>query len=177
LDEDIDDDDSVEENANLDSDTEKIIKDKKKLDAINDGTKFFFDIDIDQELKNDFDDEELEKLSDDEINHSTDHLLYEDYKGISQMHTEELQKEMDFLIGSFSELSTKMGSNLSQITEYIKKLQENQVGEQQSPELIQLTQIVVNLRSELFEKMAEVEEVQEQVEQTASPQKTPPPGE
>ena len=177
MDEDVDDDDSVEENANLDSDTEKIIKDKKKLDAINDGTKFFFDIDIDQELKNDFDDEELEKLSDDEINHSTDHLLYEDYKGISQMHTEELQKEMDFLIGSFSELSTKMGSNLSQITEYIKKLQENQVGEQQSPELVQLTQIVVNLRSELFEKMAEVEEVQEQVEQTASPQKTPPPGE
>lgn len=29
---------------------------------------------------------------------------------------------MDFLIGSFSELSSKMGSNLSQITEYIKKL-------------------------------------------------------
>jgi hypothetical protein len=58
LDEDIiDDDDSVEENANLDSDTEKIIKDKKKLDAINDQTKFFFDIDIDEELANDFDDE------------------------------------------------------------------------------------------------------------------------
>ena len=86
----LDDDDSVEENANLDSDTEKIIKDKKKLDAINDGTKFFFDIDIDKELKNDFDDEDLEKLSDDEINHSTDHLLYKDYKGISQHHTEQL---------------------------------------------------------------------------------------
>ena len=90
--EECDEDDSVEENANLDSDTEKLIKNRKKLDAINNGTKFFFDIDIDNELKNDFDSEDLEKLSDDELNHSTDHLLYEDYKGISQMHTEELQK-------------------------------------------------------------------------------------
>jgi len=55
------------------------------------------------------------------------------------MHTEELQKEMEFLIGSFNQLSSKMGSNLNHITEYIKKLQQNHepgTGEEKSPELI-----------------------------------------
>ena len=55
------------------------------------------------------------------------------------MHTEELQKEMEFLIGSFSQLSSKMGSNLNHITDYIKKLQENKVpgtGEEKSPDLV-----------------------------------------
>lgn len=43
------------------------MKQKKRLDSINDTRKFFYDIDPEHELMEDFSDSELEMLSDDEI--------------------------------------------------------------------------------------------------------------
>lgn len=40
---------------------------KHSLDAVNDSSKFFYDVDIENELVNDFDDEELEDISSDEF--------------------------------------------------------------------------------------------------------------
>jgi hypothetical protein len=39
---------------------------------------FYYDVDIDDELKYDFSDTELEKLSEDEINYNTNHLIKND---------------------------------------------------------------------------------------------------
>ena len=48
-----------DENA-LNSDSERIIQENKILNKINTSSKFFYEIDYDEELKNDFDDDELE---------------------------------------------------------------------------------------------------------------------
>ena len=40
------DEDSVDDINNIDSETEQIMKQKKRLDSINDTRKFFYDIDM-----------------------------------------------------------------------------------------------------------------------------------
>jgi len=67
----------------VDSDIDRIIREKQELDNINNCKKFFFDINLDDELNNDIDSDELEVLSDDEIQEDTAHLLDEDHRKIS----------------------------------------------------------------------------------------------
>jgi len=43
------------------------VREKKELDGINNCRKFFFDINLEEELNLDIDSDELELLSDDEI--------------------------------------------------------------------------------------------------------------
>ena len=42
-------------------------REKKELDGINNTKKFFYDVNLEEELNNDIDSDELERLSDDEI--------------------------------------------------------------------------------------------------------------
>lgn len=59
----------------LETDEEREAQMSRKLRKINSASIFFHDVDIEEELQYDFDDEELEDLSEDEINFDTDHLL------------------------------------------------------------------------------------------------------
>lgn len=61
------DEDSVDDINNIDSETEQIMKQKKRLDSVNDSSKFFYDVDPEYELMEDFSDSELEMLSENEI--------------------------------------------------------------------------------------------------------------
>jgi len=59
--------DELETLQEQDSEKERVMEEKKELDGINDIKKFFFDINLEEELNNDIDSDELELLSDDEI--------------------------------------------------------------------------------------------------------------
>lgn len=67
----------------IDSDVERLIKERKQLDAINDIKKFFYNFNVDelieQELTFDIDKEDLEILSDSEIQDDTRYLLEENH--------------------------------------------------------------------------------------------------
>ena len=67
----------------IDSDVERLIKERKQLDAINDTKKFFYNFNVDelieQELNFDIANEELEMLSDSEIQDDTRYLLEENH--------------------------------------------------------------------------------------------------
>ena len=65
--EDHDDEDSIDDKNNIDSETEKLMNEKTRLDSINTMSKFFYEQDIDKELKEDFDDDVLEDISSDEF--------------------------------------------------------------------------------------------------------------
>ena len=62
---------------------ERLIKERKQLDAINDEKKFFFNFNVDelieQELSFDISLDELEMLSDSEIQDDTRYLLEENH--------------------------------------------------------------------------------------------------
>ena len=59
--------DNKHEINEFDSEHEQLLKEKKELDEINNCKKFFYDINLEDELNNDIDSDELELLSDDEI--------------------------------------------------------------------------------------------------------------
>ena len=67
----------------IDSDVERLIKERKQLDAINDTKKFFYNFNVDelieQELTFDIANEDLEVLSDSEIQDDTRYLLEENH--------------------------------------------------------------------------------------------------
>ena len=62
---------------------ERLIKERKQLDAINDTKKFFYNFNVDelieQELTFDIANEDLEVLSDSEIQDDTRYLLEENH--------------------------------------------------------------------------------------------------
>ena len=155
--EDHDDEDSIDDKNNIDSETERIMNEKHKLDSINTMSKFFYEQDIDKELKEDFDDEILEDISSDEFQEDTEHLLVENHREITETHTKNLQQEMQFLIQSFDKMSGSMNSNLSMLKEYIKNLQENQ--NQSKPEMQKMVKVVSDLREELFEQAIAAQEM------------------
>ena len=72
---------------------------------------FYYEIDIEEELLNDFDDDELEKLSEDEINFNCDYLLDNNYNELSITHSNILYNQMNFLNKSMGEISTNIGTN------------------------------------------------------------------
>ena len=133
------------------------MNEKHSLDSINRASKFFYDPDIDNELKDDFDDEILEDISSDEFQEDTEHLLVENHREITETHTKNLQQEMQFLIQSFEKMSTSMNTNLSSLKEYIKNLQENQ--HQSKPEMEKMVKVVSELREELFEQATAAQEL------------------
>ena len=57
------------------------------MKKINNLSVFFCDFDTEDELKYDFDSDELEKLSEDEINYNTDHLLGANQNAISNTYS------------------------------------------------------------------------------------------
>jgi len=71
----------------LDSEEEERKLLQTKLKKISNHSIFFYEIDIEDELAHDFDDEELEALSEDEINFNTDHLLEDNQNAISNTHS------------------------------------------------------------------------------------------
>lgn len=73
------------------------MREKKELDGINNCRKFFFDINLDEELNLDIDTDDLELLSDDEIQEDTSQLLNEDHAKISSQNREEIEEKMQFL--------------------------------------------------------------------------------
>jgi len=90
---------------------------------------------IEQELNFDLDYEELEVLSDSEIQDDTRYLLEENHFEICQTHQKHLKKELRSLNQSMKEMSTTMGSNLNLITDYIKKMQNNEQIDENSIEI------------------------------------------
>jgi len=62
-----DENDSKNEVHDYDSDYDRLVREKKELDKINNCKKFFYEINFEEELNNDIDSDELELLSDDEI--------------------------------------------------------------------------------------------------------------
>jgi hypothetical protein len=67
---------------------------------------------LEEELNNDIDSDELELLSDDEIQIDTSHLLDGDHAKISSQNREEIEEKMKFIFQSFKSISSSMGSNL-----------------------------------------------------------------
>ena len=81
----------------VDSEIDRLKREKNELDSINNCKKFFYDINLEEELNNDIDSDELELLSDDEIQEDTSHLLGENHTNISSQHREDIEKNMQFL--------------------------------------------------------------------------------
>ena len=95
----------------IDSEDESRYQLQKTVRKINCLSVFYYEVDIEDELKNDFDDEELEKLSEDEINFNNDHLLDDNHNAISITHSNILYNQMNFLNKSMGEISTNIGDN------------------------------------------------------------------
>ena len=66
------------DNALADSEEEKAHKFRGEIRKINKMSVFYYHDDINDELKYDFSDTELENLSENEINENTDHLIKDD---------------------------------------------------------------------------------------------------
>jgi hypothetical protein len=60
---------------------------QKNIRNVNCLSVFYYDVDIEDELKMDFDEDDLENLSEDEINVNNDHLLDDNYDEISITHS------------------------------------------------------------------------------------------
>lgn len=142
------DEDSVDDINNIDSETEQIMKQKKRLDSINDTRKFFYDIDPEAELMEDFSDSELEMYSDDEIQDEEQYVIEEDDKHICELNKVDLHSKISFLEQSISKMSNTMNVNLQKVTNYIKLLQEKG-GDQVQPDLQKLQQVHDELRKQL----------------------------
>lgn len=81
----------------------------KKMNA----SKFYYDINMEDELINDIQSEDLEELSQDEIQDDHSNLLEEDNREISKSHADNIQEQINTMIEMFGQISKTMEGNLA----------------------------------------------------------------
>lgn len=99
---------------------------KKKLisDAVSKNiSRFYFNMDIEKELDEDFDTDELEDYSSDEIEPDTVDILKEDNKQVGYDHVKDINEEMIKMSESFAMMTKSNNRNLQEVHEFIEQLQ------------------------------------------------------
>lgn len=106
---------------------QKALLKKKAIirDAINKNiSRFYFNLNTEKELDEDFDSDELENYSEDEIEPDVEDMLKEDNKKISYMHARRINEEMIKMYEGFRVMTNSNEKNLNDVQEYIKQLQQ-----------------------------------------------------
>ena len=78
-------------------------------------TRFYFNIDIEKELDEEFAPDELEDFSDDEIEPDVEDMLKEDNKKISYDHAQQINEEMIKMYEGFKVMTQTTERNLTQV--------------------------------------------------------------
>lgn len=85
-------------------------------------SRFFFNLDIEKELDEDFADDELEDFSDDEIEPDAEDMLKEDNKKISYSHAKQINEQMIKMSEAFTLMTKSTEKNLNSVQDFIKQL-------------------------------------------------------
>ena len=108
-----------------DSEVQKALVKKNTMikDAISKNiSRFFFNLDIEKELDEDFADDELEDFSDDEIEPDAEDMLKEDNKKISYSHAKQINEQMIKMSEAFTLMTKSTEKNLNSVQDFIKQL-------------------------------------------------------
>lgn len=110
-------------------------------------SRFFFNLDIEKELDEDFGDDELEDFSDDEIEPDAEDMLKEDNKKISYSHAKQINEQMIKMSEAFTLMTKSTEKNLNSVQDFIKQLQQSSKNQGSSsdvaiPKLEQLSKVV-----------------------------------
>ena len=115
-------------------------------------SRFYHNINVEEELRNDFDSDDLAEISEDEVP-DDDTILYEDHKKIGQEHAKSIQTKMAAMTEIYDQMSTIMEGNMSKVQNYVEKLQ-SETGKDgdfdsvKEPDLVKLNGLIVNLQNE-----------------------------
>jgi hypothetical protein len=93
----------------------------KKMNA----SKFYYDVNMEEELQEDILSEDLEDLSQDEIQDDHSNLLEEDNREVSKIHADNIQEQINTMVDMFSQISNTLEGNLGQVQQYVKTLQQS----------------------------------------------------
>lgn len=114
------DDSYVSGDESLQSDTEEqkqMMKKKAQIaDAIDKNiSRFYFNLDIEKELDEDFNCDELEDFSDDEIEPDEEDMLKEDNKKESYSHAKAINEQMIKMSVAFAQMTQSTEKNLNEV--------------------------------------------------------------
>jgi len=84
-------------------------------------SRFYHNINVEEELQNDFDSDDLAELSEDELPDDTS-ILVEDHKKIGQQHAKSIQTKMAAMTDIYDKMTFHMESNISKVRQYVDKL-------------------------------------------------------
>lgn len=157
---------SDEDSVQSDSEVQKALVKKNTMinDAISKNiSRFFFNLDIEKELDEDFGDDELEDFSDDEIEPDAEDMLKEDNKKISYSHAKQINEQMIKMSEAFTLMTKSTEKNLNSVQDFIKKLQQSSKNQGSSsdvaiPKLEQLSKVVESVNDQIQEKVLEIEQ-------------------
>ena len=85
-------------------------------------SRFYFNLDIEKELDEDFGPDELEDFSDDEIEPDVEDMLKEDNKKVSYSHAKNINEQMIKMSEAFTQMTISTEKNLNDVQEFIKQL-------------------------------------------------------
>jgi hypothetical protein len=85
-------------------------------------SRFFFNIDIEKELDEEFAPDELEDFSDDEIEPDVEDMLKEDNKKVSYQHAKSINEQMIKMSEAFTLMTQSTEKNLNDVQAFIKQL-------------------------------------------------------
>lgn len=117
---------SGDDSVQSDSEAQKALTKKKSMisDAINKNiSRFYFNLDIEKELDEEFGPDELEDFSDDEIEPDVEDMLKEDNKKVSYSHAKHINEQMIKMSEAFTMMTNSTEKNLNDVQEFIKQLQ------------------------------------------------------
>lgn len=117
---------SGDDSVQSDSEAQKALMKKKSMisDAINKNiSRFYFNLDIEKELDEEFGPDELEDFSDDEIEPDVEDMLKEDNKKVSYSHAKHINEQMIKMSEAFTMMTNSTEKNLNDVQEFIKQLQ------------------------------------------------------
>lgn len=83
-------------------------------------SRFYFNLDIEKELDEEFGADELDDFSDDEIEPDAEDMLKEDNKKISYTHAKRINEQMIKMSETFTLMTQSTEKNLNSVQDFIK---------------------------------------------------------
>ena len=122
--------------------SDEIQRQKKQLKKQKFMSKFFVEVNSEEEFNNDISDKELEKISEDEQTESREQILKERNKKKSQENAENIQHMMVQMGCAFARMNQSLGKNLISVNKHIENLKNGENIIEEEPELESLSLIL-----------------------------------
>ncbi len=116
-------------------------------------SKFFVEVNSEEELDNDIPDKILEAMSEDELTESREQILKERNKKKSQENAENIQHMMVQMGCAFARMNQSLGKNLISVNKHIENLKNGENIIEEEPELESLSLILNALTLKIQERV------------------------